>query len=142
MQGISKVVAVVMVSVSLGWLVHAQTKSSAPEDAAVYIVSPADGAVVPPTFKVVFGLTGMGVAPAGVVRENTGHHHLLVKGVAEPDLNMPMGDVVTHFGGGQTETTLTLPPGTHTLQLILGDHLHIPHEPPVMSEEITITVAN
>jgi len=142
MQRISKTVTIALVFVSLGWLAHAQTKTSAPEDAAVYIVSPANGETVPPTFNVVFGLTGMGVAPAGVVRENTGHHHLLVDGVTLPDMNMPMGDVVTHFGGGQTQTTLTLPPGTHTLQLILGDHLHIPHEPPVASEVVTITIAN
>ncbi len=115
-------------------------KTAAPEGAMAYIVSPVNGATVPTTFTVVFGLQGMGVAPAGVQANNTGHHHLLVDGAAMPDMNMPLGTAVTHFGGGQTQTTLTLTPGQHTLQLILGDHLHIPHNPPVVSEKITITV--
>lgn len=105
-----------------------------------YIVTPAHGATVPSTFKVVFGLSGMGVAPAGVERDKTGHHHLLVDMEQLPPLDQPLGSEVKHFGGGQTETTLTLPPGTHTLQLILGDHLHKPHNPPVVSERITIEV--
>jgi len=114
-------------------------KTPAPEGAKVYIASPEDGATVSPTFTVVFGLEGMGVAPAGVQTANTGHHHLLVNGEA-PDMSMPLGAQVTHFGGGQTQTTLTLEPGEHTLQLILGDHLHVPHNPPVVSDQITITV--
>jgi len=105
-----------------------------------YIVTPSDGATVPSTFKVVFGLSGMGVAPAGVERDKTGHHHLLVDMEQLPPLDQPLGSEVKHFGGGQTETTLTLPPGKHTLQLILGDHLHKPHNPPVVSERITIEV--
>lgn len=105
-----------------------------------YIVTPADGATVPSTFKVVFGLSGMGVAPAGVEREKTGHHHLLVDMDQLPPLDQPLGKEVKHFGGGQTETTLSLPPGKHTLQLILGDHLHKPHNPAVISERITIEV--
>jgi len=115
-------------------------KSDAAENAAVYIVAPANGAVVPSTFTVVFGLTGMGVAPAGIQRENTGHHHLLIDGEILPNLNMPLGDNVSHFGGGQTQTTVTLSPGTHTLQLILGDYLHLPHEPPVVSQVVNVTV--
>lgn len=115
-------------------------KTPAPEGAQLYIISPQNGDVVPPTFQVIFGLKGMGVAPAGIQVGNTGHHHLLVDGAALPDLNAPLGTAVTHFGAGQTETTLTLPPGQHTLQLILGDHLHIPHNPPVVSEQITVTV--
>lgn len=115
-------------------------QSAAPEGAQVYIVTPANGATVDRTFKVVFGLSGMGVAPAGVERENTGHHHLLVDKDTPSDLSQPLGGDVLHFGMGQTETTLTLEPGTHTLQLVLGDHLHIPHNPPVMSEKITVTV--
>lgn len=117
-------------------------RSMAPEAAAVYIASPANGAVVPGTFVVEFGLSGMGVAPSGVERDNTGHHHLLVDGMTLPDLSMALGESVIHFGGGQTQTTLTLPPGTHTLQLILGDYLHVPHQPPVVSEVVTITVVN
>ncbi|MCB1648429.1 MAG: DUF4399 domain-containing protein [Pseudomonadales bacterium] len=123
-------------------LLHAQQaeKTASPSGAQAYIVSPANGATVGSTFTVVFGLKGMGVAPAGVQANNTGHHHLLVDGVQLPDLNIPLGSNVSHFGGGQTETSLTLTPGQHTLQLILGDHLHIPHNPAVVSEKITINV--
>ncbi|TCK02304.1 uncharacterized protein DUF4399 [Marinobacterium mangrovicola] len=113
--------------------------ASSPEGAEAYIVSPSDGATVPATFTVTFGLKGMGVAPAGTDKENTGHHHLLIDGELPP-MDAPMGDQVKHFGGGQTETELTLEPGTHTLQLILGDMAHQPHDPPVVSEKITITV--
>ena len=115
-------------------------RTASPEGASVYIVSPAHGATVDQTFKVVFGLSGMGVAPAGIDKENTGHHHLLIDSDELPPMNLPMGNQVKHFGGGQTELTLTLEPGEHTLQLILGDKLHIPHDPPVVSEQITITV--
>ncbi|MEM7207479.1 MAG: DUF4399 domain-containing protein [Pseudomonadota bacterium] len=110
------------------------------DGAEVYIVSPADGAKVGTTFDVVFGLKGMGVAPAGIDMPNTGHHHLLLNSDELPPMTVPMGTQVAHFGGGQTQTTLTLEPGKHTLQLILGDKLHIPHDPPVISKQITITV--
>lgn len=124
-----------------GWaLAQQMERSSAPQDAAVYIVSPQDGAVVPETFTVQFGLGGMGVAPAGVEQANTGHHHLLVDYEGEVAMDQPLGGDVMHFGGGQTQTTLTLEPGEHTLRLVLGDHLHVPHNPPVMSPEITVTV--
>lgn len=123
-----------------GWALAQMPRSEAPQEAAAYIISPQDGAVVPRTFTVQFGLSGMGVAPAGVEMDNTGHHHLLVNHEGEPSLEQPLGGDVMHFGGGQTETTLTLEPGEHTLRLVLGDHLHIPHNPPVMSREITITV--
>ena len=89
-----------------------------------------------------FGLKGMGVAPAGVNQPNTGHHHLLVDWPRRPTSTrrLPVTDNIKHFGAGQTETELTLPPGKHTLQLVLGDHLHIPHEKPIVSQKITITV--
>ena len=115
-------------------------RTASPENAAVYIVSPQDGDVVDKTFSVVFGLKGMGVAPAGTDNEKTGHHHLLIDSDELPPENLPMGTQVTHFGGGQTETSITLTPGKHTLQLILGDKFHIPHNPPVVSKQITITV--
>lgn len=117
-------------------------KSTSSEDAKVYIVSPTDGQTVPQTFTVVFGLSGMGVAPAGVDAKNTGHHHLLINTDELPDMNQPLPgtDKVKHFGGGQTQTELTLSPGIHTLQLLLGNYLHIPHDKPVLSEKITITV--
>ncbi len=129
-------------AIALSSLVMAQQmeKTASAEGTMAYIVSPANGATVSSPVKVVFGLNGMGVAPAGVQANNTGHHHLLVNGAQLPNLDMPLGSDVTHFGGGQTETTIELEPGTHTLQLILGDHLHIPHNPPVTSEKITITV--
>jgi hypothetical protein len=118
-----------------------QTKS--PAGAQAYFISPKNGDTVSGTFSVVFGLKGMGVAPAGVEKENTGHHHLIinkkVEGAALKE-SLPADAQHVHFGAGQTETTVTLPPGTHTLQLILGDHNHIPHDPPIMSEVITVTV--
>lgn len=112
----------------------------APEGAKVTIVSPKDGATVGREFTVIFGLEGMGVAPAGVDIEGTGHHHLLVNQEELPPAGKPMGNPPMHFGAGQTQTTLTLEPGTHTLQMILGDKLHVPHEPAIVSEKITITV--
>ena len=116
-------------------------RTAAPEGAGVYFISPADGAEVASPVTVRFGLRGMGVAPAGVQTSNTGHHHLIVDAsLPAEDRPIPNDENHRHFGGGQTETTLDLSPGTHKLQLILGDHLHIPHQPPVVSEKITITV--
>ncbi len=113
------------------------------EAPAAYIISPSDGEHVTSPVTVKFGLKGMGVAPAGVERDNTGHHHLLVDLETLPDLDKPIpaDDQHVHFGGGQTQTTVELEPGEHTLQLLLGDHLHRPHGEPVMSEKITITVS-
>ncbi|MBY4676097.1 DUF4399 domain-containing protein [Marinobacterium sp. CAU 1594] len=113
---------------------------AAPVDKWVYIISPSDGATVSSPVTVRFGLQGMGVAPAGTDKANTGHHHLLVDGEQLPDMSQPMGKEVMHFGGGQTETTLELAPGRHTLQLILGDQHHRPHHPPLVSDRITIEV--
>ena len=117
-------------------------RTAAPEGAEVYIQSPEDGATVSSPVTVRFGLRGMGVAPAGVQFDNAGHHHLLIDVAELPPENMPLPatEQVVHFGLGQTETTIELAPGEHTLQLVLGDYLHIPHDPPVMSEKITITV--
>lgn len=119
----------------------AQDRTPAPEGARVYIVSPENGAAVSSPVKVVFGLEGMGVAPAGVEKEKTGHHHLIIDADL-PSMNepVPSDDNHRHFGGGQTEVTVELAAGTHTLQLIMGDHNHIPHDPPVASDKITITV--
>jgi len=108
--------------------------------AMTYIISPQHGEVVSSPFKVKFGLSGMGVAPAGIDKKNTGHHHLLIDGKSIPNPDMKMGKAVKHFGGGQTETTLSLSPGKHTLQLILGDKGHVQHKPPVISQQITIMV--
>jgi hypothetical protein len=117
-------------------------RTAAPAGAELYFQSPQNGATVRSPFTVRFGLRGMGVAPAGVNHPDTGHHHLLINVDELPPDNLPLPatDQVVHFGMGQTETQLNLPPGQHTLQLVLGDALHIPHDPPVRSERITITV--
>ena len=113
----------------------------APADAKVYFIAPQDGAEVTSPVTVRFGLSGMGVAPAGTEKEKTGHHHLIVDAeLPDMDQPIPSSDNYRHFGGGQTEAVLELSPGQHTLQLLVGDLLHIPHNPPVMSEKITITV--
>ena len=127
-----------MLSVLASGLTLAASPSA--DDVELYIVTPADNATVTSPVKVVFGLSGMGVAPAGVERANTGHHHLLIDHDELPEPGKPMGGDVRHFGGGQTEVELTLEPGQHTLQLILGDHFHVPHEPMVVSKKITIFV--
>ena len=118
------------------------TRSTAPDGARVYFITPVDGAVVTGPVHVQFGLAGMGVAPAGTDAANTGHHHLLIDLPELPpaDLPLPANDQVRHFGGGQTEAMIDLEPGEHTLQLIMGNHLHVPHDPVVASERITITV--
>ena len=125
----------------------AATSSGLPQTPAtagaeVYIVSPADGATVSGPITVVFGLRRMGVAPAGVQQPHTGHHHLLVDVDQLPPAGQPIpkDDHHIHFGGGQTETTLNLAPGDHTLQLELGDANHVPFDPPVVSRRITIHV--
>lgn len=116
-------------------------RSTAPADAQLYFISPQDGATVASPLTVRFGLRGMGVAPAGIAMEKTGHHHLLIDvGLPSFDRPIPSDAQHVHFGKGQTEAEIELVPGTHRLQLLLGDHLHVPHDPPVMSERITITV--
>lgn len=117
-------------------------RTAATAGAELYFIAPADGDTVGKEFTVRFGLKGMGVAPAGVTTEKTGHHHLLIDVAELPAMNLPLPNDATHkhFGGGQTETTLSLPPGKHTLQLILGDALHIPFDPPIVSKKITVTV--
>lgn len=126
---------------------HAEETPAAafwPAGAEAYIISPKDGATVKSPVTVVFGLKGLGVAPAGVEKAKTGHHHLLI------DTDLPTADELgdplpadehhVHFGGGQTQTTVELAPGKHTLQLIMGDASHVPHNPPLASKKITITV--
>ena len=128
---------------AVGTLALAQERTPAPAGAEVYIISPKNGAIVHNPVQVQFGLKGMGVAPAGVKFDNTGHHHLLIDTDPPADLGVPLPatDKIVHFGKGQTETTLTtLSPGKHTLQLLLADYQHIPHSPPVISKKITITV--
>ena len=116
-------------------------RSKAPKGAKVYIVSPKNGETVSSPVTVIFGLKNMGVAPAGVKQANTGHHHLIIDAPLPDSANpIPSDKHHMHFGKGQTEVSLTLAPGKHTLQLVLGDHLHIPHDPVVASEKVEITV--
>jgi hypothetical protein len=111
------------------------------ENATLEIISPKDGDTVTSPVVVKFGLAGMGVAPAGVTNENTGHHHLIIDApLPDLDFAIPKDAKRRHFGGGQTQVTVELAPGKHTLQLLLGDYRHIPHDPPLSSKKITITV--
>jgi hypothetical protein len=132
-----------LLALAMGIPAVATGQTVAPPNATVYFINLKDGDTVTSPFKVQFGLTGMGIAPAGVERPNTGHHHLLVDTTLSPDeLKQPiaMDARHLHFGGGQTETMLTLPLGQHRLQLELGDWSHIPFNPPIMSPIITVTV--
>lgn len=140
-----KLIQVIMLTVSTNFAIGAvnadtMPRSNSPEGARVYIISPKDGETVESEVLVKFGLQGMGVAPAGTDKENTGHHHLLIDVEKLPDMDKPMGKDVMHFGGGQTEKLIKLEKGKHTLQLMLGNYLHIPHNPPVVSDKITIHV--
>ena len=114
----------------------------APADAFLYIIWPPDGATVKGAFWCRFGLRNMGVTQAGSNAANSGHHHLLIDVVTLPDMTQPLPatEQIKHFGKGQTEAEVTLPPGKHTLQLVFANYLHIPHAPPVISKPITITV--
>jgi Domain of unknown function (DUF4399) len=121
----------------------AQERIAPAANAQVYIIAPQNGATVRGPVTVRFGLKGMGIAPAGVKFDNTGHHHLLIDtdfSELKLDAPMPATDKIVHFGKGQTETTLTLPPGKHTLELVFADYLHQSFDPPLHSKIITITV--
>lgn len=117
-------------------------ESTAPSNAEAYIIWPSDGTVVHGgKLWVRMGLRNFGVAPSGIQRENTGHHHLIIDSELPPfDEEIPSDKNHRHFGGGQTEARLELPPGRHTLQMLLGDHDHVPHNPPLYSKRITIIV--
>jgi hypothetical protein len=118
-------------------------QTAAPPGASVYFINIKDKQTVKSPFKVQFGLTGMGIAPAGVEKEKTGHHHLLIDTQltdAEAKEPLPADKQHMHFGGGQTEAMITLPPGQHTLQLVLGDWSHVPFSPPIVSPVITVMV--
>jgi len=113
----------------------------APEGAHLYFISPVDGARLTNPVTIRFGLAGMGVAPAGVQNPKAGHHHLIIDAPTPPaGMPIPSDAHHRHFGGGQTEVTLDLPLGTHTLQLVLGDYEHVPFDPPIVSKRITVTV--
>jgi hypothetical protein len=137
-----KILAPLAGAALLALMTLATAREPSAANAEVYIVSPKDGASVKGPVTVVFGLKGMGIAPAGVKFDNSGHHHLLVDSELPVDLSLPLpsNEKTLHFGKGQTETTLTLPPGKHTLQLVFGDLAHVPHDPALVSKKITITV--
>jgi hypothetical protein len=117
------------------------TRTPRPADALLYVIAPADGATVKSPVTIQFGLRGMGVAPAGVASPNTGHHHLVIDAPTPAlDVPLPSDEQHRHFGGGQTEVTLELAPGRHELQLVLADKDHVPHDPPLVSNRITISV--
>jgi hypothetical protein len=137
--------AAAVIALGLSSVAIAQ-ESPSPAGSMVYFINLKDGDTVSNPVVVKFGLAGMGIAPAGLQGDataGTGHHHLLINkeltGAALKDV-IPMDDAHRHFGKGQTEATITLPAGTHTLQLVLADWTHVPHVPPVMSERIKITV--
>ena len=133
----------VAIAIALPMMAYAQIpRTASVPGAKLYIAEPKNGASVKGPVKVVMGLSGMGVAPAGADFPETGHHHILlnVDQVPAADSVIPADDKHRHFGKGQTETMLTLPPGKHTLQLLFGDKNHVPHNPPLLSEKISITV--
>jgi hypothetical protein len=134
---------VALALVALAAAAPAQERPTAPAGAEVYLISPKDGATVHGPVVVRFGLKGMGIAPAGIKFDNTGHHHLLVDtdlSDLKLDAPLPATAKILHFGKGQTETTLTLAPGKHTLELVFADYLHMSFDPPLHSNKITITV--
>jgi hypothetical protein len=119
----------------------AMARTAAPAGAKVYFVGIKNGDAVTSPFKLAFGVDALKVAPAGTAEAGTGHHHLIIDADLPPQgAPLPADDHVKHFGKGQTETELTLPAGTHTLQLEFADLNHVPFDPPVVSEKITITV--
>ena len=141
MKFLSIAFALACTSISSTAVSH-EGSSTSPANANVYFITPVDGQTISQNFTIKFGLSGMGVAPAGTNKKNTGHHHILIDTDVMPDMHAPLPatDKIKHFGGGQTETQLTLSPGKHTLQLVLGNYQHIPHNKPVVSHKIMITV--
>lgn len=137
----SEIITVIVAGVEAGRVAAAATRRPSSPDAKVYIENIADGQHIPSQTIVRFGLQNMGVAPAGTEKPNTGHHHLLIDAPLPPlDRPIPNDFNHLHFGGGQTEARLTLSPGRHTLQLLLGDENHVPHDPPVLSQPIKVVV--
>ena len=129
--------------IAVSGISSASAQTASPAGAKVYFINLKDGQKVKSPFLIQFGLSGMGVAPAGVEKPNTGHHHLLIDTTLSGDqlkAAIPADDTHKHFGGGQTETMVSLPKGKHTLQLVLADWSHIPHVPPVMSQVIIVRV--
>ena len=140
-MGIVRLTVTAAALLALAWAAHAQGKA-APKDALLYFIWPHNGAVIKGGFWCRFGLRNMGVTHAGDDFQNSGHHHLLID-VNEPlEVNEPIPQDKNHlhFGAGQTEARIELPPGKHTLQLVLGDARHYPFSPPLVSEKVTVTI--
>ena len=137
-----KYVVAGLAALALTAVAAAQIKRTpSPKGAEVYIIAPKDGETVTSPVTVKFGLKGMGIAPAGIAFENAGHHHLIIDAELPPvNAPIPTDGNHVHFGKGQTEASVELKPGKHTLQLLLGDQLHMPHDPAVASKKITVTV--
>ncbi|MEQ8661874.1 MAG: DUF4399 domain-containing protein [Gammaproteobacteria bacterium] len=134
--------AALVLGVTVTAAAAAAERAAPPAGAELYFIAPMNGAHVTSPVRVQFGLRGMGVAPAGIELAGTGHHHLLINADPLPDFSQPLpsSDSVRHFGKGQTEADVELPPGTYTLQLVLGDARHVPFDPPLTSGTISITV--
>lgn len=140
---ITNMIACLLIAALTSGIAAAEERTPAPANAYLYVGWPNDGEVLPANtpFRVWFGLRNMGVAPKGAKTPNTGHHHLLIDTDLPPlDQEIPSDRNHIHFGAGQTETTIELPPGTHTLQLLMADYNHVPHNPPVYSKKITVYV--
>jgi hypothetical protein len=136
------VFAASLLAVVLAGMPSVSEPTPAPQNAEVYIIWPPDGQVISGgKFWVRMGLRGMGVCPKGVERANCGHHHLVVDSELPPlDKEIPSDREHMHFGAGETDARVELPPGKHTLQLLLGDSKHVPFDPPVYSKKITVIV--
>jgi hypothetical protein len=135
-------IILLMLSAALLAFMPALARTPAPDNAQVYFIWPSDGMTIHGAFWVRMGLRNMGVAPKGTDIANTGHHHLLIDADLPGNMNEPVPSdrQHLHFGAGETEARIELPPGRHTLQLLLADKDHIPHDPPIHSKKITITV--
>jgi hypothetical protein len=137
----TRLLVAILVAIAFSGSAAVAQQSTMPADAKVYILWPSDGQVIKGAFWIRMGLSGAGIAPAGVEKPNTGHHHLIIDADLPPlDQPIPNDHNHLHFGLGQTEARIDLPPGRHTLQLLLGDANHVPHNPPLYSKRITITV--
>ena len=128
--------------ISLSIHIYSHAGNHAEHEKKLFFITPSNGDIVTNPINIQFGISGMQIVPAGVDKYMSGHHHLLVNIDNLPNMKMPIPSDKKHlhFGNGQTETTLELPKGKHTLQLLLGDHMHIPHDEPLLSEKIEITV--
>ncbi len=133
--------AVLALAATAGVAAGEDLRQPSPPGAKVFIIEPADGAVLSSPLNVRFGISGMALSPAGTHAEHAGHHHVLIdQKLTDPMAPIPADEHHRHFGKAQTEASIALPPGQHTLQLVLGDHNHVPHNPPVVSDVINITV--